>query len=64
VTFDAGQALVGMHDYGTGLDLATFKVTADFALDGVKAGENRAPKFQSATPGVWELRLRNPPESL
>jgi hypothetical protein len=58
------RILIGMHDYGTGLDLATFQVTADFAVDGVKAGENLAPKFQSTTPGIWELRLTNPPRSL
>jgi hypothetical protein len=58
------RILVGMHDYGTGLDLATFMVTADFALDGAKAGENLAPKFKSVTPGIWELRLANPPGPL
>jgi hypothetical protein len=58
------RVLLGMHDYGSGLDLATFQVTADCALDGVKAGENLAPRFKSLTPGIWELRLTNPPESL
>ena len=58
------RILVGMHDYGTGLDMATFKVTADFAVDGVKAGENLAPRFKSVAPGVWELRLTNPPASV
>jgi hypothetical protein len=48
---------IGMHDYGTGLDLATFRVTADFAIDGVKAGEDLAPRFKSVAAGVWELRL-------
>jgi Hydrazine synthase alpha subunit middle domain len=58
------RILIGMHDYGTGLDLATFKVTADFAIDGVKAGENLARRFKSVAAGVWELRVARPPASL
>jgi hypothetical protein len=53
-----------MHDYGTGLDMATFEVTANVAIDGVKAGENLARRFQSAGDGIWELRLVHPPASL
>jgi hypothetical protein len=58
------RILIGMHDYGSGLDLTTFQVTADGALDGVQAGENLAPRFKAVTPGIWELRLTNPPSSL
>src|SRR5262249_59321966 len=58
------RILIGMHDYGTGLDLATFKVTADCALDGLKPCQNLAPKFKSSTPGIWEGRLTTPPASL
>jgi mono/diheme cytochrome c family protein len=58
------RILIGMHDYGTGLDMATFKVTANVAIDGVKAGENLARRFQSAGDGIWELRLVHPPASL
>jgi mono/diheme cytochrome c family protein len=54
------RLLVGMYDYGTGLDLDTFQVTADFSLDGVPAGENLARKFQAKGDGVWELRLAAP----
>lgn len=54
------RILVGMHDYYTGLDMDSFKVEADFAIDGVKAGENLAPKFKAKTPGVWELSLSGP----
>ena len=39
---------------------AAFQVVADFALDGVKAGENLAPRFKAKTPGVWELPLARP----
>jgi hypothetical protein len=58
------RILVGMHDYGSGLDLATFKVSADFAVDGVKPGENLASKFTQVATGIWELRLTHPPSSL
>jgi hypothetical protein len=54
------RLLVGMHDYGSGLDLDTFQVTADFRLDGVPAGENLARKFQPKGDSVWELRLAAP----
>jgi hypothetical protein len=58
------RILVGMHDYGTGLDMASFKVTADFPVNGVKPGEDLASRFKSIATGVWELRLTNPPASL
>ena len=60
------RILIGMHDYGTGLDLKTFKVTADFAIHTakgkVKAGENLCLSFQSIAAGVWGLRLASPPD--
>jgi hypothetical protein len=52
--------LVGMSDYGTGLDMASFEVVADFALDGIAAGENLAKQFRSKSDGVWELSLSRP----
>jgi hypothetical protein len=54
------RILVGAYDYDTGLDADSFRVVADFALDGVAAGENLAPKFKAKTPGVWELTLSRP----
>jgi hypothetical protein len=51
---------VGMFDYDTGLDMDSFQVAADFALDGVAAGQNLAPKFKATTRGVWELTLSRP----
>jgi len=51
------RILIGMHDYDTGLDLKSFTVTADFAIDGVKPGENLASKFKAVNQGVWEYRL-------
>jgi hypothetical protein len=54
------RILLGMHDYGTGLDLNTFEVVADFSLAGARPGENFAPRFQSKGDGVWELKLTPP----
>jgi hypothetical protein len=54
------RILVGMHDYDSGLDLGSFQVVADFALDGIPAGQNLASRFKPKTPGVWELQLAKP----
>jgi Hydrazine synthase alpha subunit middle domain len=54
------RIVVGMHDYGSGLDEATFSVVADFAVDGTAAGENLAAKFRPLRGDVWELRLAKP----
>jgi hypothetical protein len=35
-------------------------VTADFAVNGIAAGENLAAKFQPTAPGVWEMKLSTP----
>ncbi len=51
---------IGMHDYYSGLDLDSFDVRADFAIDGPAAGTNLAPRFQSVAQGVWELPLAAP----
>jgi hypothetical protein len=50
------RILVGMYDYA-GLHPASFKVTADFAVSGIPAGQDLAPKFRATAPGVWELAL-------
>jgi hypothetical protein len=54
------RIVVGMHDYYTGLDMKSFEVVADFALDGVPAGQNLASKFRPKSQGVWELPLAQP----
>jgi len=54
------RVLLGMHDYASGLDLETFRVTADFPLAGTPAGENLAPKFTPLPGNRWELRLAAP----
>jgi hypothetical protein len=54
------RVLVGMHDYDSGLDMDSFQVTADFALDGMDAGQNLASRFKPKSPGVWEFTLSKP----
>jgi hypothetical protein len=51
------RLLVGMHDYDTGLDPKSFRVTASFTVDGMPAGQNLAAKFRPVAQGVWEYRL-------
>jgi hypothetical protein len=52
--------LIGMHDADSGLDLDSFRVIADFAIDGVPEGTNVADKFEKKAPGVWEWKLKTP----
>ena len=58
------RILVGMHDYYTGLDMGSFTVTADFAIDGIAPGQNLAAKFKSASQGVLVYHLTQPVASL
>jgi hypothetical protein len=57
---ELSRILIGMHDYGSGLDMDTFKVEADFAIDDMKAGEPLAKRFKPLSPGVWELKFAKP----
>lgn len=65
---DTGQPLsrilVGLHDYYSGLDMKSLRVTADFPVNDVPAEENLADQFQPLTQGVSELRLAQPITSL
>ncbi len=54
------RILVGMADYGTGLDAESFEVVADFAVDGAAPGENLAKKFRPQPDNRWELQLAKP----
>jgi hypothetical protein len=58
------RLLVGMHDYGTGLDMNSFHVVANFELDGVATGNNLAERFKPQSQGVWELTLARPVKRL
>jgi hypothetical protein len=59
-----GRIRVGMYDYYTGLDMKSFMVVADFAVEGVAAGKDLAPNFRRVARGVWELRLAQPVKKL
>ena len=58
------RILLGMHDYGSGLALESLEVTADFAVAGIAAGTNLAPRLQSKPGDVWELKLDKPVKDL
>ncbi|MSQ94208.1 MAG: hypothetical protein EXR98_06590 [Gemmataceae bacterium] len=51
------RILIGMHDYGTGLNMESFEVTADFQIAGAAAGANLASRFRALADGRWELHL-------
>lgn len=54
------RILIGMHDAYTGLDLKSFEVIADFAVDGLAPGTNLAAKFAALEGSRWELKLAQP----
>jgi hypothetical protein len=54
------RILIGMHDYYTGLDMESFRVTADFALGDIPTGQNIASQFRMKSRGVWEWNLPQP----
>jgi Hydrazine synthase alpha subunit middle domain len=58
------RILIGMHDYGSRIDVGSLRVVADVAVNGVDAGENLADKFKPTSQGVWELRLAQPVTTL
>jgi hypothetical protein len=58
------RILVGMHDYGTGLDESSFRATADFPLGGAKPGEDLSGRFKEKGDGVREWTLPAPVKDL
>jgi hypothetical protein len=54
------RLLVGMHDSYTGLNTSSFRVVADFEVNGTAAGDNLSPQFKLTMQGVWELKLTKP----
>ena len=54
------RILIGTTDAYTGLDLASFHVSADFPIDGIATGENLASKFTPLPGSRWELKLARP----
>ncbi len=57
---ELNRILIGMYDYGTGLNLKSLQVVADFPLDGLAPGTNLASRFRPVSPGVWELKFARP----
>ena len=51
------QLTIGMHDFGTGLDLASLRVTASFPIATFAASDNLASQFATTTQGIWEWKL-------
>lgn len=56
--------LIGMHDYDSGLNLESFSVKADFAIDDAKPGTELAERFEEVSRGVISLRLQKPIQKL
>jgi hypothetical protein len=54
------RILIGMDDYYTGVNPASFKVIADREINGTKAGDNLAKGFKEVAQGVWQLKLDQP----
>jgi hypothetical protein len=54
------RILIGMDDYGSGLDIESLEVTADFEINGIAAGKNLAAEFQPIADGVFQLILQQP----
>jgi hypothetical protein len=54
------RILIGMADYDTGLDPASFIVLADFELSGKRTTQNLASQFKDLGDGRWELKLDPP----
>src|SRR5262249_60882817 len=61
---DLSRILIGMTDYYSAMDEKSFEVRADFAVNGVAAGQNLASRFRPVSQGVWELRLAQPIRTL
>jgi hypothetical protein len=49
--------LVGMYDYDIGLNMESFRVVADFPIDGVPDSDNLPERFTKLRDSRWELRL-------
>jgi Hydrazine synthase alpha subunit middle domain len=64
VNKSVARFLVGMYDYGTGLDLDSFTVVANFPVGGAAAGQNLANKFRALPGSRWELTLSRPIQEL
>ncbi len=58
------RILIGATDYYSGLEEGSLTVKANFAIDGIAAGEELSGRFREQSPGVWEWTLTKPPGNL
>jgi hypothetical protein len=58
------QIVIGMADAASGLDLSSFSVTADVAIDGAEPGRQLSTRFKQTAPGIWALSLKEPVSAL
>jgi hypothetical protein len=61
---DLSRIVIGMHDYDSGLDSESLRVTADVPLDGAAPGTDLARRFELQSAGVWAWKLNQPVVSL
>ncbi len=61
---ELNRILIGMYDYDSGLDMDSFTVMADFAIDGASPGENLAKRFKNTSAGIWDWRPSKPVSDL
>lgn len=54
------RVLIGTHDYYTGIDEESLRVTASFPIDGASPGTDLSGKFTAKSDGVWEWKLPKP----
>ena len=50
---------IGLHDFNTGLDMASFSVIVDFAINGQPAGTELAGLFAETGDHIWTYTLQN-----
>jgi hypothetical protein len=58
------RILIGAADAGSGLDMSSFSVVADFTVNEADASRELAAHFRQISPGVWELALKEPIRTL
>lgn len=51
------RILIGMSDYGSGIDEGSLQIIADFPINGTPAGQNLAARFRAKGDGILELNL-------
>ncbi|MEZ6139442.1 MAG: hypothetical protein R3B84_02620 [Zavarzinella sp.] len=54
------EIVVGMFDYGTGIEPGSLAITADFAIDDIPPGTNFAKQLTGKTPDIMRYELKKP----